>query len=197
MSNVLVTRFIHNCFARTFYISAYCFRLHSNPRPKQRERVVSFVPPDGAFTLMSYRVDGVTQMPLSVRPSVAVAGQTGRVHIAVSPRHNDRKAVEDLVLTIPLPKATLSTALSASGGSIRYDETRKIVRWEIGFLPESKQQVLEGTFELPAGYVHDEMTVVSVRCASTHTHFQSSASAAHSHVVTTLYFDLVTGRFQH
>ena len=125
--------------------------------------MVSFVPPDGAFTLMSYRVDGVTQMPLSVRPSVAVAGQTGRLHIAVSPRHNDRKAVEDLVLTIPLPKATLSTALSASGGSIRYDETRKVVRWEIGFLPESKQQVLEGTFELPAGYVHDEMTVVSVR----------------------------------
>ena len=130
--------------------------------------MVSFVPPDGAFTLMSYRVDGVTQMPLSVRPSVAVAGQTGRVHIAVSPRHNDRKAVEDLVLTIPLPKATLSTALSASGGSIRYDETRKIVRWEIGFLPESKQQVLEGTFELPAGYVHDEMTVVSVRCDIMH-----------------------------
>lgn len=133
--------------------------------------MVSFVPPDGAFTLMSYRVDGVTQMPLSVRPSVAVAGQTGRIHIAVSPRHNDRKAVEDLVLTIPLPKATLSTALSASGGSIRYDETRKIVRWEIGFLPESKQQVLEGTFELPAGYVYDEMTVVSVRCVSQQTFF--------------------------
>lgn len=55
----------------------------------------------------------------------------------------------------------MSTALSASGGAIKYDETRKCVRWEIGFLPEGKQQVLEGTFELPAAYVHEELSVVT------------------------------------
>lgn len=70
----------------------------------EKERVVSFVPPDGAFTLMTYRVDGFKHMPISVRPSVSVIGSTGKVHIAVAPRYNERKPVEELVLTLPLPK---------------------------------------------------------------------------------------------
>jgi AP-3 complex subunit mu len=127
----------------------------------ERERVVSFVPPDGAFTLMSYRVDGFKQMPISVRPSVTVIGTTGKLHIAVAPLHNERKPVEDLSLTIPLPKCTLSSAMTASGGAIRYDETSKVLKWDIGFLPENKKQVLEGTFELPAAYVHEDITVVN------------------------------------
>lgn len=50
----------------------------------QREKVISFVPPDGQFTLFTYRIGGNLQMPIYVKPQINYHQGVGKVHVMVS-----------------------------------------------------------------------------------------------------------------
>jgi len=128
----------------------------------QREHVISFVPPDGQFNLMSYRVKGITQLPLSIRPQISFQkGGTGRVNIMVSPKTTGDKPVTDVVIIIPFPKLMKSSTLSANIGNLKQDPVTKVCRWEIGKLDDKKTPTLEGTLALPQDFIPDETPTIS------------------------------------
>ena len=99
-----------------------------------KEKVVSFVPPDGNFTLLTYRVDELSQVPIFIRPQVTLVEGQGRIHIAVTPRFCDGKTIEDLQIKIPLPNATMVATNTCTSGSFKYDESSKVITWTIGNL---------------------------------------------------------------
>lgn len=117
----------------------------------EHDKVISFVPPDGSFKLMNYRVKGQLQMPIYVKPQISFHENGGRVNVMVGPKNNMNKQVEAVVVTIPFPKAITSTNLSANVGSVQYDEQAKIAKWNIGKLPKEKTPQLSGTISLPTG----------------------------------------------
>lgn len=125
-----------------------------------RERVVSFVPPDGVFKLLSYRVNGITQLPIYVKPTITYRAGSGRVHVMVGAKVAADKAVTDVAIVIPLPKSTQNTNLSANVGSVKYDQLHKVVRWEIGRLPRERTPMLEGTLTLPVDVKPEEAPTV-------------------------------------
>ncbi|KAJ8605631.1 hypothetical protein CTAYLR_000109 [Chrysophaeum taylorii] len=114
----------------------------------ERDRVVSFVPPDGAFELMRYRVN----TPLNVVPPVYVAPQItmsddknaghGRVNIQVGQKATSslvvpaktQPQIEDVALDIPFPRCVKTATLSATVGNVLYDEASKVAKWTIGKL---------------------------------------------------------------
>jgi AP-3 complex subunit mu len=129
----------------------------------EKDRVVSFVPPDGNFELMRYRVRNSPQgfcPPVSVNPqwSFADSGGTGRVVIGVGIRSvsslvfsSSRKGplvVEDVAIIIPFPKAVRTAKLSVNEGTITYDEAAKIAKWNLGKLDTLKKPQLQATLEL-------------------------------------------------
>jgi len=124
-----------------------------------KERVISFVPPDGNFKLLSYRVNGITQLPIYVKPIVNYKAGGGRVQIMVGSKVGE-KAVTDVVIYLPLPKNTINTSLSANVGSVKHDPTTKLCRWEIGKIPVERTPMLEGTITLPPDFVPDESPTV-------------------------------------
>jgi len=127
----------------------------------QRDRQVSFVPPDGKFKLLGYRVGGDIRMPVWIKPQITYAPNNGRVYITVGSKNPPDKPVTDLVVIIPLTKATRSAALTANVGSVKQDQITKIVRWEIGRLPKDKMPILEGSISLPADFVSDEAPTIT------------------------------------
>eukprot|EP01113_Clastostelium_recurvatum_P044457 TRINITY_DN750_c0_g1_i1.p1 TRINITY_DN750_c0_g1~~TRINITY_DN750_c0_g1_i1.p1 ORF type:complete len:415 (+),score=112.24 TRINITY_DN750_c0_g1_i1:51-1295(+) len=116
------------------------------------EKVLSFIPPDGTFKLMNYRVKGQLQMPIYVKPQINFTESGGRVNVMVGIKNvgND-KPVEGVVITIPFPKSILSTNLSANVGAVNYDEVTKICTWNIGKIPRDKTPQLQGSVSLPPG----------------------------------------------
>lgn len=117
----------------------------------EHDKVLSFVPPDGSFKLMNYRVKGQLQMPIYVKPQISFHENSGRVNVMVGPKNNMNKQVEAVVVSIPFPKVVSSTNLSANVGSITYDEQAKVAKWNIGKLPKEKTPQLSGTVTLPSG----------------------------------------------
>jgi AP-3 complex subunit mu len=128
----------------------------------EKDKVVSFVPPDGNFELMRYRVRNSPQgfcPPVSVNPQWSFSDSgTGRVVIGVGVRSvsslifsSSRKGplvVEDVAIIIPFPKAVRTAKLSVNEGTIIYDEAAKIAKWNLGKLDTLKKPQMQATLEL-------------------------------------------------
>lgn len=160
----------------------------------ENEKVVSFVPPDGNFELMRYRVrhqqmqnsnssqnqlhhskNYVISPPIICTPqfsygeplqhasssnsaSNSLPPNTGKCSITVGVRpinslvfsSSVEKAsrgrphsvlLEDVVVTIPFPKAVKTANLQVTFGKVIYDEASKVAKWTIGKLDENKRRL--------------------------------------------------------
>lgn len=128
----------------------------------QRERVVSFVPPDGNFKLLSYKTVG-GDVPVNVKPTINFKPGSGHVHITVCPRGNVTKPITLIVITVPLPKETKTTSITANVGNVKYDQKKQLLVWEFSKLTHETRPVLEGTITLPPDHVPDEAPVVRAK----------------------------------
>ncbi|KAK0153630.1 AP-3 complex subunit mu-1 [Merluccius polli] len=121
----------------------------------ESERVLSFIPPDGNFTLMTYHVSAqnLVAIPVYVKQSISFfeSGSGGRLDLTVGPKQTMGKTVEGFVITIHMPKAVLSTNLTATQGSYTYDPTTKVLVWDIGRLNPQKLPNLRGSLSLQTG----------------------------------------------
>eukprot|EP00003_Mantamonas_plastica_P000798 TRINITY_DN1060_c0_g2_i1.p2 TRINITY_DN1060_c0_g2~~TRINITY_DN1060_c0_g2_i1.p2 ORF type:complete len:228 (+),score=55.84 TRINITY_DN1060_c0_g2_i1:1185-1868(+) len=131
----------------------------------EQERVLSFVPPDGNFKLMDYRVTQSTvSLPIFVRPIIVFSNDSrgGKIEITVGYKDikfnsKKNKGLEDVAITVPFPKVVSSVNASVSHGSILFDEKSKLLTWNIGKVKD-KSPVLSGTIPLVANAEIPEST---------------------------------------
>ncbi|XP_008320249.1 AP-3 complex subunit mu-1 [Cynoglossus semilaevis] len=121
----------------------------------ESERVLSFIPPDGNFTLMTYHVSSqnLVAIPIYVKQNISFfeTGSCGRLDITIGPKQTMGKTVEGLMVTVPMPKAVLSVNLTASQGNFTYDLATKVLVWDIGKLNPQKLPNLKGSLSVQAG----------------------------------------------
>lgn len=119
------------------------------------DRVLSFVPPDGQSTLMEYRVarrGSGAVIPVFVRTQIDYAnGSLGRVNVMVGIKQElAAKAVEAIVVRIPLPSAAAHVDLNSNVGSVEVDMGKRTCVWTIGRLAKDSSTTpnLDGTVHL-------------------------------------------------
>lgn len=115
----------------------------------ERESVISFVPPDGDFELMRYRMDA--DKTRAFMPPVfcqaqwsSVSSNEGRLQLQVgvtrssnlvlssSAPSRSNLMVEQVSVTIPFPKGTTSTShFAVSMGTYMYDESTQTATWKV------------------------------------------------------------------
>lgn len=131
--------------------------------------VVSFVPPDGDFQLMRYRVrDSASRMfnpPIHCNSqwtygnaSSGSEEMNGRLILDVSARsvsslilsasRRGPLVLEDVTVVIPFPKIVRTTKLTVTVGTVVYNEASKIAKWTIGNVDMQKKTRLEGSMVL-------------------------------------------------
>lgn len=114
----------------------------------ESERMLSFVPPDGNFRLMSYHIGAQSNVaiPIYVRHALQFrSGEQGRLDITVGPKTTLGRTVEGVRLEIGMPKGVLNCALFASQGKYTYDPVQKLLHWDVGRLDVAKLPNLRGT----------------------------------------------------
>lgn len=134
----------------------------------ETDKVISFIPPDGHFELMKYRVSSSILENGFISPIICVPSltyvqvddslnsYTGNIMLNVRTQsmnsliHSSlRKGslkIEDVSVTIPFPKTIKTAYLNANMGQVLYDEDMKVAKWIIGKLEEKDKPVLNGTF---------------------------------------------------
>nr|GEW53559.1 AP-3 complex subunit mu [Tanacetum cinerariifolium] len=66
-------------------------------RPWESQQILSFVPPDGLFKLMNYRVKKLKNTPIYVKPQLSSESGTCRVSVMVGIRNDPGKPIDSVV----------------------------------------------------------------------------------------------------
>ncbi|KAI0069170.1 clathrin adaptor mu subunit [Artomyces pyxidatus] len=156
-----------------------------------QSKVLSFVPPDGHFTLMEYRyspaaASGTTpvtgapltavaqnqtqvQLPFLVKSAMQLNETGGTFDVSVTSRLSTR-AVEDFVLEIYLGESVSSASCNAgSGAEWSYIPSRRVLRWSIPSLPPSSGRwTLQGSFITSTGRPRPSRSIQTTFSLSSH-----------------------------
>jgi len=120
-----------------------CVRLHRF----ERDRALSFIPPDGEFTLASYYLPDTTlNLPFTVTVSITHHADHGKLTIAANPKlavtmQHKQMLIDKFCVNVRLPSCIASANLSCQGGAVRFDEDTKVVVWNIGKLAGQENKV--------------------------------------------------------
>ncbi|KAI8619413.1 Mu homology domain-containing protein [Chytriomyces sp. MP71] len=114
----------------------------------EKERVVSFVPPDGDFKLMDYvmHLTNSTHLPVQIKPHIQLTKSGGKLSLSVHPRSTGGKALEQVIVTVALPPQVTGAQMNGSVGSVQYDQNARKIRWIIQKIaPDAPAPQLTGT----------------------------------------------------
>ncbi|KAM1295404.1 hypothetical protein ACFX2H_015216 [Malus domestica] len=117
----------------------------------ENDRTISFIPPDGAFDLMTYRLS--TQ----VKPLIWVEAQVenhsrSRIEFTVKARsqYKERSTATNVEIELPVPADATNPNVRTSMGSAAYAPERDALVWKVKSFPGNKEYMLRAEFMLPS-----------------------------------------------
>lgn len=117
------------------------------------ERTISFIPPDGEFDLMSYRVvpPPAAKPPFMVECAIECWNDS-RIEYVVCVQNllKKRTSAINVEIFIPVPEYADSPRLRAHIGSVAYEPEKAAVKWSIGFFPAGKEFKMRARFGFPS-----------------------------------------------
>ncbi len=121
------------------------------------DKTVSFVPPDGEFELMKYRVTDDVILPFKVMPLIREVGRS-RIEAAVKVRaagFGSALAATGVVVRVPVPSHTARATITVTGGKAKYKVEGSCLVWKIKRFPGQAEMQLTADVELvrPRGAV--------------------------------------------
>ena len=117
----------------------------------ENDRTISFIPPDGEFELMSYRLNTHVK-PLIWIESVIERHQHSRVEymIKAKSQFKRRSTANNVEIIIPVPHDADSPKFKTSIGSVKYTPEINCVVWNIKSFPGGKEYLMRAHFGLPS-----------------------------------------------
>lgn len=106
------------------------------------EKVLSFVPPDGNFRLMSYHIGSsvntsAVSIPVFVKHNIVFReGSGGRLELQLGSRNG--RSLDGVLLDISMPKSVLNVNLTPNQGKYTFDSTTRLLVWHVGRIETGK-----------------------------------------------------------
>ena len=97
-----------------------------------RERAITFIPPDGVFELMTYRITENINLPFKIIPLIHEI-EKRRIDISVKIKaiFDKNIAANNVVIKIPTPRSVGKTNIYAIQGKARYEPENGGIIWRI------------------------------------------------------------------
>ena len=116
----------------------------------ESERAITFIPPDGTFELMSYRITENVSCPFKILPVVAERGRS-KIDITIKIKSIFEKSISanNVVVKIPCPKHTAVANILAIGtGKAKYESATDSLVWRIRRFPGETEYTLTADLDL-------------------------------------------------
>ncbi|QIW98777.1 hypothetical protein AMS68_004295 [Peltaster fructicola] len=116
-----------------------------------QDRIISFIPPDGSFQLMSYRATENINLPFKVQAIVNEIGKSKvEYSIAVKSNYNLKLFATNVVIKIPVPLNTADVTSRTSQGKAKYEPSENAIIWKIARFVGQAEFVLSAEAALSA-----------------------------------------------
>lgn len=117
----------------------------------EHDRTISFIPPDGSFELMTYRMN-TTVKPL-IWAEVTFESQTRsklEFLVKVRSQFKSRSTANNVEVVIPVPDDVASPQFKASVGTVTYVPDKDCIIWSIKSFYGGREHTLKAQFSLPS-----------------------------------------------
>ncbi|KAH9297699.1 hypothetical protein KI387_029381, partial [Taxus chinensis] len=113
------------------------------------EKTVSFVPPDGEFELMKYRITEGVSLPFRVLPTIKELGRTRlEVNVKVKSAFGVKMFAMGVVVKVPVPKQTAKANFQVTTGRAKYNASIDSLVWKIRKFPGQTEATMSAEVEL-------------------------------------------------
>lgn len=107
------------------------------------ERTITFIPPDGEFELMRYRVTENVRLPFKVKPNVQTDTKNKLTfHIQIKADFPGNTYADNVVVKIPTPPNTSNTRIQQTKGRAKYEPEQKAIVWRIKRFPGMSEHTI-------------------------------------------------------
>ncbi|PWA82344.1 AP-1 complex subunit mu-1 [Artemisia annua] len=117
----------------------------------ESDRTISFIPPDGAFDLMTYRLN------IQLKPLIWVEAHIERharsrieMLVKAKSQFRERSNATNVQINIPVPSDATKPIVRTSMGSASYAPEQDSLIWRIKTFPGDKEYMLGAEFSLPS-----------------------------------------------
>lgn len=117
----------------------------------ENDRTISFIPPDGEFDLMHYRLNTHVK-PLIWVETVVEPHSHSRIEymIKTKSQFKSRSIANNVEIVIPVPRDVDSPSFKASIGNVTYYPDKDAIVWSIKQFTGSKEYLMRAHFGLPS-----------------------------------------------
>eukprot|EP01134_Creolimax_fragrantissima_P003447 CFRG3447T1 len=122
---------------------------HQCVRLGGQDKGITFIPPDGEFELMKYRLTSKISPPYKVIPIVRDLGRTRiEAKIVVKALYNRMLVGNNVEVRFPCPSNTARVKLSCNKGKARFKASEQAVVWKIKKFEGDREATLSAEIEL-------------------------------------------------
>lgn len=117
----------------------------------EADRSINFIPPDGQFELLKYRVTSLIYLPFKVTPIITELGSSSsKIDIKVKLKANYKEETlgENIEIKIPLPSNVVDTKIMVLTGKAKYKPAEGGIIWRIKRMRGSTDTQLNAQVEL-------------------------------------------------
>ena len=117
----------------------------------ENDRTISFIPPDGEFDLMTYRLDTHVK-PLIWVEAVVEPHKGSRIEYMIKTRSQfkTRSVANNVEISIPVPPDVDSPSFKSSVGNVTYLPDKDTVVWTIKQFHGGREYLMRAHFGLPS-----------------------------------------------
>jgi AP-1 complex subunit mu len=117
----------------------------------ENDRTISFIPPDGEFDLMTYRLNSSVK-PLILVETVIERFSHSRVEYIVKAKSQfkRRSTANSVEIIVPVPSDADGAKFKTSTGYCKYLPQKNCVVWNIKSFPGGKEYLMKAHFNLPS-----------------------------------------------
>jgi AP-2 complex subunit mu-1 len=138
------------------------FRFHQCVRLSKFDvdREITFIPPDGNFELMTYRITENIESPFKLLPNIKVLGRNRlELSLQITAMYDRNITATNVTINVPCPKNTARGHIHNAGhGKARYEPDKAAIIWRIRRFPGRHEYALLAEVEL-ASTVTDKQWV--------------------------------------
>lgn len=117
----------------------------------ENDRTISFIPPDGEFELMSYRLNTQVKPLIWVEPLIERFSHS-RVEYMVKAKSQFKKrsTANNVEIIVPVPSDADGAKFKCSTGFCKYVPEKNCVIWTVKSFPGGKDYLMRAHFNLPS-----------------------------------------------
>jgi AP-1 complex subunit mu len=126
----------------------------------ESDRTITFVPPEGDFELMAYRLNYKVRPLIHVEVQVVRHG-TSRVemHLKAKATFKKSSAATNVEISIPVPVDADTPSAKANSGSVNYQPEREALVWQLKQFPGGREFMCKCMYTLPSVRTSDPVAM--------------------------------------